>query len=94
VSPHLTTGRPRGGRPAAARDPTVAMVEATVVAVAEREGGGSASSPSPGGEELSRREENERENTEEWGMREVRTGVLHEGDKAGVGGAAPRAPRF
>jgi hypothetical protein len=65
------------------------VVEAVMVAVTEREGGGSASSPSPGGEELSRREENERENREEWGMREVRTGMLHEGDNAGVGGAAP-----
>jgi hypothetical protein len=60
----------------------------------EREEGGSASSPSPGGEELSRREENERENMEEWRMREIRIGVLHEGDKTGVGGAAPRVTRF
>jgi hypothetical protein len=37
------------------------MVEATMVTVAEREEGGSTSSPSLGGEELSRREENERE---------------------------------
>jgi hypothetical protein len=88
--------RPRGGRPAATRDPTIAVVEAAMVAITEREEGGSASSPSPGGEELSRREENEREreNWEEWRMREIRIGVLHEGDKTGVGGAAPRATRF
>jgi hypothetical protein len=70
------------------------MVEATMVTVAEREEGGSASSPSLGGEELSRREENERENREEWRIREIRTVVLHDRDKTGVGGAAPRATRF
>jgi hypothetical protein len=74
------------------------MVEAAMVVVAERERG-----RKEGWRRHRRRVERnshegkrmrERENREEWRMREIRTGVLHEGDKTGVGGAAPRATRF
>jgi hypothetical protein len=74
------------------------MVEAAMVVVAEREreGGRRVGVVTVAGwrETLTKGREWERENREEWRMREIRTGVLHEGDKTGVGGAAPRATWF